>query len=108
MHWTYQWRPVGHLGLVLPLAGAPRVQVQGRTALTRPYLVYREGGSGSPPSDEELRTACACVFLLLVFMYIKEQIARDYYHWRRITAARALCVLITFSDFKDFFNVVHY
>lgn len=52
--------------------------------------------------------ACACVFLLLVFMYIKEQIARDYYHWRRITAARALCVLITFSDFKDFFNVVHY
>lgn len=69
MHWTYQWRPVGHLGLVLPLAGAPRVQVQGRTALTRPYLVYREGGSGSPPSDEELRTGRVRVFLLCVYVH---------------------------------------
>lgn len=72
MHWTYQRRPVGHLGLVLPLAGAPRVQVQGRTALTRPYLVYREGGSGSPPSDEELRTGRVRVCFYFVFMYIKE------------------------------------
>lgn len=39
--WTHQRRPVGHLGLVLPLAGAPRVQVQGRTAFTRPCLVHR-------------------------------------------------------------------